>query len=184
MEEYSDSHNKPNTKLTHQEHSQKHRQPSTSELISSAKLLAEAAKSSMNHETDKVDKARAAAAAEDLLDAASRYGKLEEKSFGKYVEKAETYLHQYHSSHSSTNSTGSGHSATHTSHSAPHSGGDDSNSGSGYSSHSFTNSTGSGHSATTQTAHSAPHSSGDDSNSGSGGFGDYLKMAEGFLKKY
>ncbi|XP_041012442.1 nodulin-related protein 1 [Juglans microcarpa x Juglans regia] len=152
--EYSDSHNKPNA--THQEHNlQKHRQPSTSELISSAKLVAEAAKYSLSHETDKVDKGRVAGAAEDLLGAASHYGKLEEKSFGKYVEKAETYLHQYHSSHSSTTSTGSGHSATHTAHSAPHSSGDDGHSGSGHA----------------------------DGHSGSGGYGDYLKMAEGFLKK-
>ncbi|KAG2707033.1 hypothetical protein I3843_05G117400 [Carya illinoinensis] len=141
--DYSDSHNKPNTNL--QEHDpQKHRQPSNSELMASAKLVAEAAQSTLSQENDKVDKGRVAGAAEDLLDAASRYGKLEEKSYGNYVEKAETYLHQYHSSHSSTTSTDSGHSAT-------------------------------------QTADSAPPS-GDDGQSGSG-YGDYLKMAEGFLKK-
>lgn len=150
---HSDSHNKPTT------HPQKHHQPSNSELVASAKLLAEAAQSSMRHETNKVDKGRAAGAAADLLDAASHYGKLEEKSFGKYVEKAETYLHQYHSSHSSTTTHGSGHSATTT---TTHS------------------------SAATTTTHSAPHSDGGstgDANSGSG-YGEYFKMAEGFLKKY
>jgi hypothetical protein len=146
---HSDSHNKPTT------NPQKHHQPSNSELLASAKLLAEAAQSSMRHETDKVDKGRAAGAAADLLDAASHYGKLEEKSFGKYVEKAETYLHQY-SSHSSTTTTthGSGHSATTTTHS----------------------------SATT--THSAPHSDGDDAPNSGSGYGEYFKMAEGFLKKY
>jgi hypothetical protein len=47
-----DSHNKPTT------HPQKHHQPSNSELLASAKLLAEAAQSSMRHETDKVNKGR------------------------------------------------------------------------------------------------------------------------------
>ncbi|KAK1296540.1 hypothetical protein QJS10_CPB15g01345 [Acorus calamus] len=74
--------------------------PSKDELLSSAKLLAEAARATLSHESQKVDKARVAGATADLLDAASHYGKLEEKSFGKYVEKADTYLHQYHSSHS------------------------------------------------------------------------------------
>lgn len=149
---HSDSHNKPTT------HPQKHHQASNSEVLASAKLLAEAAQSSMRHETNKVDKGRAAGAAADLLDAASHYGKLEEKSFGKYLEKAETYLEQYHSSHSSTTTTttthGSGHSATTTTHS----------------------------SATT--THSAPHSDGDDAPSSGSGYGEYFKMAEGFLKKY
>ncbi|KAE8023166.1 hypothetical protein FH972_008902 [Carpinus fangiana] len=151
---HSDSHNKPTT------HPQKHHQPSNSELLASAKLLAEAAQSSMRHETGKVDKGRAAGAAADLLDAASHYGKLEEKSFGKYVEKAETYLHQYHSSHSSTTTTthGSGHSAATTTHSSA---------------------------TTTHSApHSAPHSDGDDAPSSGSGYGEYFKMAEGFLKKY
>lgn len=134
------SHNKPIS------HPQKHHQPSNSELLASAKLVAEAAKSAMSHETDKVDKAKVAGAAENLLTAASHYGNLEEKSFGKYVQQAETYLHQYHSSQSSTTTTSSSHSATGTTHSAPHSGGHDGHSGSGY--------------------------------------GDYLKMAEGFLKKH
>ncbi|KAF2295009.1 hypothetical protein GH714_030128 [Hevea brasiliensis] len=104
-------------------------QPSSSELLSSAKLVAEAAKASLSHETDKVDKGRVAGAAADLLGAASHYGKLEEKSFGKYVEKAEDYLHQYHSSilphhhhhHSSHSATSTAHSSSHSSGAADHS---------------------------------------------------------------
>ncbi|KAF2301892.1 hypothetical protein GH714_030218 [Hevea brasiliensis] len=97
----------------------KHHQPSSSELLSSAMLVAEAAKASLKHETDKVDKGRVAGAAADLLGAASYYGKLEGKSFGKYVEMAENHLHQYHSSHSPTSS----HSAADATHSSSHSSG-------------------------------------------------------------
>ena len=131
-----------------------HHQPSNSELFSSAKLVAEAAKSSFNHESDKVDKGKVAGAAEDLLSAASRYGKLEEKGYGKYVDKAENYLHGYHTSHSSTTTT--------------------------------TTTDDSGNTTTTATAtHTETHSSGgkEHGKSGSGGYGDYFKMAEGFLKK-
>lgn len=138
------SHNKPI----------KHHQPSSSELLSSAKLVAEAAKSSLNHESHKIDKGRVAGAAADLLDAASHYGKLEEKSFGKYVEKAEGYLHQYHSSHSTTTTTT-------TTNAAPKP----------------------AHHTSSATPHSSIASSDDGGESGSG-FGDYFKMAEGFLKKH
>ena len=141
----STSHNKPT----------KHHQPSSSELLASAKLMAEAAKSSLNHESDKVDKGRVAGAAADLLDAASHYGKLEQKSFGQYVEKAENYLHQYHSSHSTTTTT------TTTANAAPNS----------------------AHHASPATSHSSSASNDGDGKSGSG-YGDYFKMAEGFLKKY
>ncbi|KAM4110312.1 hypothetical protein ACB094_03G185800 [Castanea mollissima] len=131
-----------------------HHQPSNSELMASAKYLAGAAQSTFSHETDKLDKARVAAAAGDLLAAASSYGKLEEKSFGKYVEQAETYLHQYgHSSSQSHSST-----TTTTSHSSSHS----------------------------TTTHSKPHSAdgGHESEGHSeSGYGDYFKMAQGFLKK-
>ncbi|KAJ4711437.1 nodulin-related protein 1 [Melia azedarach] len=141
---------------------QQHHQPSSSELLASAKYAAEAIKSTFSNESDKVDKAKAAAAAEDLLGAASRYGNLEDKSFGKYVEKAENYLHQYHSSHPATTTNTSGHSAA---YGAEHS------------------SVPSGHSGS---AHGGEHSSvpsvDSDEKSGSG-FGDYFKMAEGFLKK-
>ncbi|KAK1291286.1 hypothetical protein QJS10_CPB17g00683 [Acorus calamus] len=88
-----------------------------------------AAKATLSHDSQKVDKVRFAGATADILGAASHYGKLEEKSFGKYVGKAEAYLHQYHSSqssHSSTSSSssssGGGHSA-HSSSSSSHSGG-------------------------------------------------------------
>uniref|UniRef100_A0A1D1Z682 Nodulin-related protein 1 n=1 Tax=Anthurium amnicola TaxID=1678845 RepID=A0A1D1Z682_9ARAE len=76
-------------------------QPDTSELFSSAKLVAEAAQSCFQGGADKIEKGKVAGAAADLLGAASHYGKLEEKGYGEYVEKAETYLQQY-------GSTGSG----------------------------------------------------------------------------
>ncbi|KAB2090282.1 hypothetical protein ES319_A03G114200v1 [Gossypium barbadense] len=72
----------------------------TSELLSSAKLVADAAKSTFNKESDKVDKGKVAGAGADLLGAAQHYGKLDkDKGVGQYVEKAETYLHQYQTSH-------------------------------------------------------------------------------------
>ncbi|ONK60079.1 uncharacterized protein A4U43_C08F13960 [Asparagus officinalis] len=112
---------------------------SPSDLLSSARVVAEAAKSTLRHESNKVDKGRVADAAADLLCAASHYGKLEEKNYGKYVEKAETYLHKYNATHSAADST------TASSHpSSMHSGG---------------------------SAHSE------------GGFGKYVQMAEGVLKK-
>ncbi|KAL6983398.1 hypothetical protein U1Q18_016785 [Sarracenia purpurea var. burkii] len=117
-----------------------HQPPSSSDLFSSAKVMAEAAQAALHHETNKVDKGRIAGAASNLVDAACYYGKLEEKSFGQYVEKAETYLHQYGSSNSSTSTTAAAASTT-------------SHSGDGH-----------GHSES--------------------GYGDYFKMAQGFLKKY
>ncbi|KAK1291292.1 hypothetical protein QJS10_CPB17g00685 [Acorus calamus] len=133
------SHNKPSSHHTKPP-------PSKAEILSSAKLVAGAAKATLSHDSQKVDKARVAGATADLLGAASHYGKLEEKSFGKYVGKAETYLHQYHSSQSS-------HSSTTTT----------------------TSSGGGGQSA---------HSSSGSSHSGVGGYGDYLKLAQGLLKKH
>ncbi|XP_022776798.1 nodulin-related protein 1-like [Durio zibethinus] len=76
--------------------SEKDPKPTSSELFSSAKLVAEAAKSTFNNESDKVDKGKVAGAAADLLGAAQDYGKLDkEKGVGQYVGKAENYLHQY-----------------------------------------------------------------------------------------
>ncbi|KAL9665075.1 hypothetical protein QQ045_020484 [Rhodiola kirilowii] len=76
------------------------RQPSTSELMSSAKLVAEAAKATMGSKSSEVDKAKVAEAAADLLDAAEHYGKIEKTSgLGKYMDQAESYLHKYGSSH-------------------------------------------------------------------------------------
>ncbi|TKY58928.1 hypothetical protein E2542_SST16003 [Spatholobus suberectus] len=69
---------------------------SSSELFASAKLVAGAAQSTFRNEGDKVDKAKAADAAGDLLDAAGQYGKLDDqKGVGQYVDKAADYLHQY-----------------------------------------------------------------------------------------
>ncbi|XP_023900328.1 nodulin-related protein 2 [Quercus suber] len=86
-----------------------HHQPSNAELMASGKVLAEAGQTTVSQGAGKVDKARAAGAASDLLEAGSIYGKLEEKSYGKYVEKAETYLDQYGNpssqSHSNTTAT-------------------------------------------------------------------------------
>lgn len=68
----------------------------SSELLSSAKLLSEAAQASLRNESDKVDKAKVADAAGDLLDAAGQYAKLDEqKGIGQYVEKGADYLHHY-----------------------------------------------------------------------------------------
>ncbi|KAJ4711438.1 nodulin-related protein 1 [Melia azedarach] len=75
----------------------KNDQPSKAELLSSAKLVADAAKSTLNHDSKKVDKTKVAHAAGDLLNAASHYGKLDEKRHGKHVGKAESYLHNYNS---------------------------------------------------------------------------------------
>ncbi|KAK7400686.1 hypothetical protein VNO78_11947 [Psophocarpus tetragonolobus] len=69
---------------------------STTELVASAKMVAEAAQSALKNEGDKVDKGKVAEAAGDLLDAAAKYGKLDEqKGIGQYVEKAADYLHQF-----------------------------------------------------------------------------------------
>ena len=69
---------------------------STTELITSAKLVAEAAQSALKSDSDKVDKAKVADAAGDLLDAAGKYGKLDDKQgIGQYVDKAADYLHNY-----------------------------------------------------------------------------------------
>ncbi|KAL4639627.1 hypothetical protein ACB092_03G232200 [Castanea dentata] len=129
-----------------------HHQPSNAELMASAKVLAEAGQTTISQGADKVDKARVAGAAGDLLEAASSYGKLEQTSYGKYVEKAETYLDQYGNPSSKSQS------------------------------HSTTTTT------TTTTTDSEPHSAaggGDHEIEGNteSGAGDYLKMAQGFLKK-
>nr|AFW90644.1 hypothetical protein [Solanum tuberosum] len=69
---------------------------STTELFASAKVLADAAQSQFNKDSGKVDNKKVAEAAADVLDAAQKYGKLDEtQGIGQYVEKAETYLHQY-----------------------------------------------------------------------------------------
>lgn len=80
-----------------------HPEPSQAELLSSARVVADAAKNAFQKEPSQVDNTKVAGAAADLLDAAERYGKLDTSSgIGSYVEKAENYLHQYESSHSTT----------------------------------------------------------------------------------
>ncbi|XP_056165078.1 nodulin-related protein 1-like [Syzygium oleosum] len=144
-------------------HSHAHHTPNTSDLMASAKLVAEAAKSTFSHESDKIDRARVAGAASNLLEAASHYGKLEEKSFGKYVEKAEDYLHQYGSSHPSAAAAAAGHHAPHAG--APAAAAEEA----------------AGAGAGARPHHSSAHSGGEEEHSGSGGYGDYMKMAQGFL---
>nr|ACH63243.1 low-temperature inducible [Rheum australe] len=76
-----------------------HEPASNTELMESAKMMAAAVQSAVGGKTSSIDKARVAGAAENLLGAAQRYGKLDETSgIGKYVDKAEDYLHKYHSS--------------------------------------------------------------------------------------
>lgn len=85
-----------------------HHKTSASDLLSSAKLVADAAKSSFGGGSDSVDKGKVAGATADLLGAASDYGKLDQtKGFGMYVEKAENYLHEYEGSHSAPHGSGS-----------------------------------------------------------------------------
>ncbi|KAJ6318031.1 hypothetical protein OIU76_013554 [Salix suchowensis] len=128
------------------------RQPSASELLASAKLVAEAAQASLGNGRDKIDKVKVAAAAEDLLGAASKYGKVEEKGLGQYMEKAESYLHHYHSGSqpttTTTTTTGSGHTAP----------------------------------VEKQEPSVPPSTDGNDGKSGSDGLGGAFKMAQGFFK--
>ncbi|KAI5387348.1 nodulin-related protein 2 [Lathyrus oleraceus] len=75
---------------------------STSELMASAKVVAEAAQSGLGKESE-VDKAKAAEAAGDLLDAVGQYAKLDDnKGAGQYLDKAADYLHQYESTNTNT----------------------------------------------------------------------------------
>jgi hypothetical protein len=48
--------------------------PSKADLLSSAQVMAEAAKSVLRHDTDKVDKGKAAGAAANILHTAAHYG--------------------------------------------------------------------------------------------------------------
>lgn len=69
-----------------------HSKPSKGELLASAKVVADAA---FGGKEKNVDKAKVAGAAEDLLQAAEDCGKLGDTGYGKYVDKAEEYLHKY-----------------------------------------------------------------------------------------
>ncbi|XP_076881890.1 uncharacterized protein LOC143530159 [Bidens hawaiensis] len=74
-------------------------QTSNSDLVSSAKLVAEAAQSAASNQSDKIDKPKVAGAAADLLDAAQKYGKFDEtQGAGQYLKQANDYLHQYEKS--------------------------------------------------------------------------------------
>ncbi|KFK36625.1 hypothetical protein AALP_AA4G148300 [Arabis alpina] len=78
------------------------RPASNAELMASAKVVAEAAQAAARNESDKLDKAKVAGASADILDAAEKYGNFDEKtSTGQYLDKAEKYLHDFESSHSS-----------------------------------------------------------------------------------
>lgn len=77
-------------------------QKSSSDLLSSAQLVADAAQSVLHNESDKVDKPRVAGAAADVLGAAKDYGKLGEDGVGRYVGQAEDYLQKYSQQSSTT----------------------------------------------------------------------------------
>ncbi|CAJ2665436.1 hypothetical protein L195_g047523 [Trifolium pratense] len=80
-------------------HNAPEKKHSTSELMASAKVVAEAAHSGFGKGADgkAVDKGKVAAAAADLLDAVGQYAKLDDqKGLGQYVDKAADYLHHYH----------------------------------------------------------------------------------------
>ncbi|KAJ6847140.1 nodulin-related protein 1-like [Iris pallida] len=137
-------------------------------LLSSAKVIAEAAQSTLRHDAHGYDKAKAAGAAADLLCAGSHYAKLDESGYGKYVQKAENYLHQYNNhsssapSHSSSAHPGGAAATAHGGSAGGGGYGDYMKMAQGFLGHSSTN----GH------------------GSGEGGYGEYVKMAQGFLKKH
>ncbi|CAA0828735.1 nodulin-related protein 1 [Striga hermonthica] len=73
-----------------------HKPASNSDLLASARLVADAAQAQFRNEPEKYDKNKVAGAAADLLQAASDYGKLDEtKGAGKYIDQAESYLRKY-----------------------------------------------------------------------------------------
>ncbi|XP_028762040.1 nodulin-related protein 1-like [Neltuma alba] len=158
-------------------HGHSRQQHASSELLSSAKVVAQAAQATFRHESGKVDKAQVAHAAGDLLEAACHYGKLEDKSFGKYVDKAEDYLHKYGgSSHNAVGGAHSDHPTAASSHSTKpdhqsHGQGDYLKMAQGF--------LGSGSKADSHSSKPGHSESG----GGSGGYQDYLKLAQGFLKK-
>ncbi|KAK9750709.1 hypothetical protein RND81_02G215800 [Saponaria officinalis] len=153
---------------------------SNSDLMSSAKILADAAKSALSHESEKIDKAAVATATANVLGAAKKYGKLEEKSYGKYVDKAETYLHSYHSSSSPAAAT----TAAHGGHNGGYSGG-------GGHGHSSSGGGGGGSGGAGEYKKLAQgllkkgeHGGGNGHSGGGGGSGDYIKLAQSLLKKH
>ncbi|KAD7116520.1 hypothetical protein E3N88_03788 [Mikania micrantha] len=74
-------------------------QSSNTDLVSSAKLVAEAAQCAATNQTDKIDKPKVAGATADLLDSVKQYGKFDEsQGVGQYIKQADDYLHQYEKS--------------------------------------------------------------------------------------
>ncbi|WMV22668.1 hypothetical protein MTR67_016053 [Solanum verrucosum] len=146
-----------------------HPKPSKSELMSSAKLVADAAKAKLHHDPKQFEKSELAGAAADLLNAASQYGNIEETGLGKLVGKAETYLHKYEASHHSTTTAAA---TAHTQSSGHTGGGKHEKAGSGYGEY-------------IKMAEGLLKKNSDGSQSSeSGKKGDYLKMAGDFLKKH
>jgi hypothetical protein len=135
--------------------------PSNSELLANAKLVSEAARFTYNKESDKVDKAKTAEAAADLLDAAESYGKLDKSGLGSYIDKAEDYLHNYGSSGAAPHKTAEP--AAEPAAAPP------------------------SEPAAAPPAEpaAAPHAepAAEEKSEGGGGYGQYMKMAEGLFKK-
>ncbi|KAL8230021.1 hypothetical protein R6Q57_014921 [Mikania cordata] len=74
-------------------------QSSNTDLVSSVKLVAEAAQCATTNQTDKIDKPKVAGATADLLDSVKQYGKFDEsQGVGQYIKQADDYLHQYEKS--------------------------------------------------------------------------------------
>nr|CAD1837898.1 unnamed protein product [Ananas comosus var. bracteatus] len=154
---------------SHEPHNpQKHSSSSSSpsDLLSSAQVVAGAAMSAIRHDSAAFDKGRVAGAAGDLLHAASHYAHLDgDKRFGTYIEKAEGYLHGYQSSHSSTTITTSATAAA------------------------AATTTTTEHSSSSSAHHHKKEEEDEEEEEGGGGgasasgMGDYMKLAEGFLKK-
>lgn len=137
-----------------------HHRPSKSDLMHSAKVVADAAQAHFRREPEKYDKSELAGATADLMNAASEYGKLDDnKGIGKYVDKAEDYLRHYHTSHSAGHA---GKPGDHKPSKAEEHGG---GSGGGYGDHG----------KKTEGFLKKP--------SDGGGAGDFMKMAGDFLKK-
>uniref|UniRef100_A0A1J3KAL6 Nodulin-related protein 1 n=1 Tax=Noccaea caerulescens TaxID=107243 RepID=A0A1J3KAL6_NOCCA len=130
------------------------RPASSAELMASAKVVAEAAQAAARNESNKLDKGKVAGASADILDAAQKYGKLDEKSgTGQYLEKAEKYLNDYESKQS----TGTGAPPPAAGAPSPAAG------------------------APPPASEAEPEAKKADEESG-GGLGGYAKMAQGFMK--
>lgn len=74
------------------------RPASPSELMASAKVVAEAAQDAARNESDKLDKAKVAGDSADILDVDQEYGRFDKSDAGQYFEKAEKYLKDFESS--------------------------------------------------------------------------------------